>query len=215
TTEAFTGTVTEHGAKQAAESAEGSSTSKRVSKFKMDRAAKKGFGGMFAARHGIPMGRQNTDAKMTIQQPTGRQGVTDEQVTMIKQQVSTWMADYDASHDMAHIERVVATTKAIYGRDEIALGADRNLLLAVAYLHDSFDRKYCPDTTMKAQEILERLTEEPIGLSKSTAQFIIDKIHNVIPNNDNGEQQICQMSYSAELKSGRSAEVAADPYIAI
>ncbi|KAF4722287.1 branched-chain-amino-acid aminotransferase, partial [Perkinsus olseni] len=56
TTEAFTGTVTEHGVKQAAESAEGSSTSKRVSKFKMDRAAKKGFGGMFAARHGIPMG---------------------------------------------------------------------------------------------------------------------------------------------------------------
>ncbi|KAF4693321.1 hypothetical protein FOZ60_011301 [Perkinsus olseni] len=138
---------------------------------------------------------------MTIQQPTGRQGVTDEQLTMIKQQVSTWMADYDASHDMAHMERVVATTKAIYGRDEIAVGVDRNLLLAVAYLHDSFDRKYCQDTTMKAQEILERLTEEPIGLSKGTAQFIIDKIHN--------------MSYSAELKSGRSAEVAADPYIAI
>ncbi|KAF4655963.1 hypothetical protein FOZ61_007269 [Perkinsus olseni] len=138
---------------------------------------------------------------MTIQQLTGRQGVTDEQLTMIKQQVSVWMSNYDASHDMAHIERVVATTKAIHGRDEIAVGADRNLLLAVAYLHDSFDRKYCPDTTMKAQEIVKSLSEEPIGLSKSTAQFIIDKIHN--------------MSYSAELKSGRSAESAADPYIAI
>ncbi|KAF4746205.1 branched-chain-amino-acid aminotransferase [Perkinsus olseni] len=64
TTEAFTGTVTEHGVKTAAaETAEGPSMSKRVSKFKMDRAAKKGFGGMFAARHGIPMGSQNTDGK--------------------------------------------------------------------------------------------------------------------------------------------------------
>ncbi|KAF4673711.1 branched-chain-amino-acid aminotransferase [Perkinsus chesapeaki] len=51
-TKAFTGVVTEHG--------EGNVKSeevqpKRMSKFKMDKAAKKGFGGMFAARHGIPV----------------------------------------------------------------------------------------------------------------------------------------------------------------
>ncbi|EEQ98859.1 hypothetical protein Pmar_PMAR007238 [Perkinsus marinus ATCC 50983] len=53
TTDAFTGTVAEHGENKVEKNED---APKRMSKFKMDRAAKKGFGGMFAARHGIPMG---------------------------------------------------------------------------------------------------------------------------------------------------------------
>ncbi|KAF4673710.1 hypothetical protein FOL47_010191 [Perkinsus chesapeaki] len=136
---------------------------------------------------------------MSSHQPVS---ATDTQVELVKQLVTKWMEECDSSHDMAHIERVVATVKTIYLRDQISAGVDLNLLLCIAYLHDSFDRKYCEDPNAKAVEVQEKLEEAPVGFPRPTAEFIITKIKN--------------MSYSAELKNGRSGEAAAcDPYIAI
>lgn len=88
-----------------------------------------------------------------------------------KEKVQQIYSDFDASHDMQHIERVLVNAKKI---SATIPGANEQMIELGVLLHDIDDPKYFSNEEMTAREILESLHVE-----ESTIQEILACIEAV------------------------------------
>ena len=109
-------------------------------------------------------------------------------------------AGLDASHDISHIDRVVANAKKIYALSDSPTRemVDVNILIAISSLHDSFDHKYftteaaVEEAKSKVSCFLETECMQP----PETIRMIIEVIE--------------KMGYTAEMASRNGASSMSD-----
>ncbi|KAK5658572.1 hypothetical protein OQA88_1965 [Cercophora sp. LCS_1] len=111
---------------------------------------------------------------------------SDPLITAITADVKAYMANYDASHDWSHIQRVLGLARHIYAHSAHRTSLDLRVIHLAALLHDVGDRKYLsptsPDPTTAVQDLL---------LS-----------HGADPDLATRVQTICLgVSYSTEIKN--------------
>lgn len=67
--------------------------------------------------------------------------ITDPLVASITTYVKAYMANYDASHDWSHIQRVLGLARHIYAHSANRSSLDLRVIHLAALLHDVGDRK--------------------------------------------------------------------------
>ncbi|HAP15803.1 MAG TPA: HD family phosphohydrolase [Lactococcus sp.] len=95
--------------------------------------------------------------------------------------------NYDG-HGFDHVSRVVKLAKQILATEPLA---DSDLVIAAAYLHDTYDEKICSDVAQQKQEVAAFLTSLDFSKEKQ------DKIFYIIDN----------MSYSANLLEKKELDI--------
>ncbi|MBL3715751.1 HD domain-containing protein [Lactococcus garvieae] len=95
--------------------------------------------------------------------------------------------NYDG-HGFDHVSRVVKLAKQILATEPLA---DSDLVIAAAYLHDTYDEKICSDVAQQKQEVASFLTSLDFSKEKQ------DKIFYIIDN----------MSYSANLLEKKELDI--------
>ncbi|WP_347962701.1 HD domain-containing protein [Lactococcus formosensis] len=91
-------------------------------------------------------------------------------------------------HGFGHVSRVVKLAKQILATEPLA---DSNLVIAAAYLHDTYDEKICYDVTKQKQNVADFLTSLDFSQEKQ------DKVFYIIDN----------MSYSANLLEKKELDI--------
>ncbi|MCZ2258359.1 HD domain-containing protein [Sporosarcina sp. G11-34] len=95
----------------------------------------------------------------------------DQLIQTCKQSVLTIYEQFDASHDYAHIERVMKNAEDIMATED---NVDESIIRLAVLLHDIDDAKYKSDANPSAMEILQS-----IGASKQLTDKIIECIKSV------------------------------------
>ena len=91
-------------------------------------------------------------------------------------------------HGFDHVSRVVKLAKQILATEPLA---DSNLVIAAAYLHDTYDEKICSDVTKQKQNVADFLTYLDFSQEKQ------DEVFYIIDN----------MSYSANLLEKKKLDI--------
>lgn len=91
-------------------------------------------------------------------------------------------------HGFDHVSRVVKLAKQILATEPLA---DPSLVVAAAYLHDTYDEKICCDVTKQKQNVADFLTSLDFSQEKQ------DKLFYIIDN----------MSYSANLLEKKELDI--------
>ncbi|WP_338997862.1 HD domain-containing protein [Lactococcus formosensis] len=91
-------------------------------------------------------------------------------------------------HGFDHVSRVVKLAKQILATEPLA---DPSLVVAAAYLHDTYDEKICCDVTKQKQNVADFLTSLDFSQGKQ------DKLFYIIDN----------MSYSANLLEKKELDI--------
>lgn len=91
-------------------------------------------------------------------------------------------------HGFDHVSRVVKLSKQILATEPLA---DPSLVVAAAYLHDTYDEKICCDVTKQKQNVADFLTSLDFSQGKQ------DKLFYIIDN----------MSYSANLLEKKELDI--------
>jgi uncharacterized protein len=106
--------------------------------------------------------------------------------------VAKYCSEYDASHDVSHIDRVVTNAIRILNLSDEKTKKLVNLdvIVAIASLHDSFDHKYLttPEQVEKAKSEVRTFLTNEMHFSNDT----IDMMFFVIDN----------MGFTSEMKGG-------------
>lgn len=95
----------------------------------------------------------------------------DQLIQTCKHSVLTIYEQFDASHDYAHIERVMKNAEDIMATED---NVDESIIRLAVLLHDIDDAKYKSDANPSAMEILQS-----IGASKQLTDKIIECIKSV------------------------------------
>lgn len=103
--------------------------------------------------------------------------------------------EFDASHDISHIDRVVANAIKVFklSDETTRQSVDIEVLIIIASLHDSFDHKYLttPEAVSAAKTRVVQFLNQDVGLLPETTEMIIAVIDN--------------MGYTTEVGSGPRA----------
>ena len=91
-------------------------------------------------------------------------------------------------HGFDHVSRVVKLSKQILATEPLA---DPSLVVAAAYLHDTYDEKICCDVTKQKQNVADFLTSLDFSQEKQ------DEVFYIIDN----------MSYSANLLEKKELDI--------
>lgn len=95
--------------------------------------------------------------------------------------VAQEMKSNDPSHDMFHVERVVALTKHIYGKLKYVFTQEHKTTMTLAaLLHDIKDHKYCSDPTACKTRIIEIL--QPFVETNCITPQIVEDVNFIVEN---------------------------------
>lgn len=111
--------------------------------------------------------------------------ITDTQLTAIQNYAEQRLAQDHSGHGSDHLQRVVKLARRL----AVAEGADLNLTLAAAWLHDVIDDKLMADPEQAHQALSTELTDLAVSAAAQTAIFeIID--HMSFSKSLNGTQTL-------------------------
>jgi uncharacterized protein len=90
---------------------------------------------------------------------------------------------HDASHDISHIDRVVTNAERIWDKSsaEVQSHVHRDIVVAIASLHDCFDHKYVTkaDEVVKIKNDVSSFLESRCDFPPDIVRMIIDVIDNM------------------------------------
>ena len=92
------------------------------------------------------------------------------QVDAVERFVAHHIAGYDASHDLSHIRRVVATALSLASDSACSLH-QRHLVHLTALLHDLPDPKYCADPPAVLSSIADLLAS--VGCPPADVAYVL------------------------------------------